>query len=145
MPRHLGAPSLETLDSQWFFQDQHQHSCTTMSFFFLHHLSGWCGPSPFPPGIVLEKNLISHFILLEIVRHFDVEPNIHFSFSCLLNVAYARQIFGTWLKLCVFGNSRGMKTAYKVDANMTAWMFVFIKAALVPVDATVFSRTVILL
>lgn len=74
-----------------------------------------------------------------------VEPNNHFSFSCLSNVACARQIFGTQLKLCVFGNSRGMKTAYKVSANTTAWMFVFIMAALVPADATEFQRTVILL
>lgn len=41
------------------------------------------------------KNCISHFIVL---RHFYVESNIHSSFSCLSNVACARQISGTQLK-----------------------------------------------
>lgn len=144
MPRHLGLLSGDS----WFTMTFSRSTSAFLHYdvIFLPPSSFWLmWPFSLFPRHSIGKDLISHIIFLEIIRHFDVEPNIHFSFLCLSNIAYARQIFGTRLKLCVFGNSRGMKTAYKVDANMTAWMFVFIKAALVPADATVFSGTAILL
>jgi hypothetical protein len=59
-----------------------------------------------------------------------MEPNIHFSFSCHSNVAYARQISGTQLQTVCTWKFSSMLSAYELDANMTAHkMFVFIKTA----------------